>query len=1074
MRTSIFLSVFIFIAVSLCVPFGAFAAEPRTGTTFYVSKLGSNTDGLTWATAFNEIQTALDAIPDTQGGHRIIVRPDTYMEANNLPAFPGAEGNYNELVGDFDGSLGSGTSGHVILDAGDARRGFKSYDWWGNIRAYQKGWSPEHTAETVSAINWDRWILRRLYATGGDGGLCFDCTDRIEPFTVIVEDCVSIGRAFGCGAMSCLSRPDEPITFRRCNMWSLDEWGDTAAGYVRIENESMPDRPDIVFEDCTMVSPQCALKGGNYGFHTYTHALVKNCTLIALNFSQPHGTPTDGIVQSVQNGKYFHVDFENCLLMGFKVFGVKVDKETAGDIGYTTKGSALAYVQYTQEVPKGFHTVGRWPAEAFSMIAPPAPVKPEPILKNRELILEDMCEVTPFIWNGRLCHMECHRPGHGGTREDYYLLIRDAETGEELARFATGYGLANCIVEVGVFYAFASRFENDNWNDVTLFKSSDLKNWEQKVVIEQENEHLFNSSVCKGPDGFVMAYESNDPTYPAFTTKFAQSPDLENWTKLPDATFGTNRYTACPCIRYVNGYYYVLYLENRKPAHVYETYITRSSDLKTWELSSANPVLAPTGLNEGINASDPDIIEVDGKTYVYYAVGDQLTWMNFKRAEFAGTMEAFYEHWYKQPGIRDWGDMTAHREREQQANVDAQRARRTAWFTDARFGMFVHWGSYAVPARNNKGALASFVMRDEGIPVAEYEQYADAFNPTDFDANEWMAIAKSAGMRYLIFTSKHHEGFAMFDSALADYDAADRGPGRDIVRELVEAARAADIKIGFYYSMLDWHHPDYTSNLSKYVDEYLFGQVRELCTNYGPIDCIWFDGEWDHPTDVWRSEELIAMIRELQPDALINDRVGKGERGKSLLVDFYTREQPSEIDRAMDFERRRTIPWEACMTIGNSWGYKEGDAPLKDSAELIRYLVDVASRGGNLLLNVGPKADGTIPDAFVSRLRDMGAWLEKNGESIYGTQGSPFPSLPAGKCTSKENRIYLHFESLPDTPVQLPGLQNQIQSATNLATDESVPFNNDNKTVTLPDNLPKAPVTTIAITLDGEPKVGRE
>ena len=371
-------------------------AGPSTPVTLYVSKLGDNTDGTSWQTAFHTIQTALSAVPDDKGGHRIIVRPDTYMEANMLPTYPGAKGAYNEFIGDFDGSLGSGTTGHVVLDAGEPRKGFKSYDWWGNIRAYQKGWSADHTEETASAINWDRWILRHLYATGGDGGFAFDCTNRIEPFTVVVEDCISIGRAFGCGAMSCLSRSDEPITFRRCNMWSLDEWGDTAAAYVRIENKSMPKHHDIVFEDCTMVSPQCALKGGNYGFHTYTRALVKNCTLVALNFSQPHGTPTDGVVQSVQNGKYLHVDFENCVLMGFKVFGVKVDKDSVGDIGYSTKGSVLAYVQYTQQVPKGFHALGRWPVEAFSAIAPPAPAKPAPVLTHRELVVPDMCEVSAF------------------------------------------------------------------------------------------------------------------------------------------------------------------------------------------------------------------------------------------------------------------------------------------------------------------------------------------------------------------------------------------------------------------------------------------------------------------------------------------------------------------------------------------------------------------------------------------------------------------------------------------------------------------------------------------------------
>ena len=215
-------------------------AAGRQGATLYVSKLGNNTDGQSWATAFTTIQAALDAVPDDQGGHRIVVRPDTYLEAMLSPAFSGASGAYNELVGDVDGRYGSGTSGHVVIDSGDPGAGFKSYDWWSTIRATSKGWSPAHTDATFSAIIWDRWILRNLYATGSDAGLFWDCTDRIEPFTVIVEDCVGIGRAFGGGVASCLSRPDEPIVFRRCNLWSLDMWGDTAGGYIRIENPSMP------------------------------------------------------------------------------------------------------------------------------------------------------------------------------------------------------------------------------------------------------------------------------------------------------------------------------------------------------------------------------------------------------------------------------------------------------------------------------------------------------------------------------------------------------------------------------------------------------------------------------------------------------------------------------------------------------------------------------------------------------------------------------------------------------------------------------------------------------------------
>ncbi len=647
---------FLFLVLSTALfPSYGNAAVQQSGITLYVSKLGDNSDGLSWATALTTIQAALDAIPDNQGGHRVVVRPDTYMEANLSVPHPGAAGAYNLLVGDKDGSLGSGTSGWVLIDSGDPDAGFKSYDWWGTIRATQEGWSKEHTAPTFSAINWDRWHLKDLYVTGGDAGLFWDCTNRIEPFTVIVEDCVSIGRAFGGGVASCLSRTEEPITFQRCLLWALDWWGDTSAAYVRVENESMPNRPDVLFEDCTLASPQCALKGGNYGFHTYSRIKTKNSKLVTLNFSQPVGTPSDGAIVSMQNGKYIHFDLEDTTIMGYKVFGVKVDTDSVDAIQFTTTGDVKAYVQFTQSVPEGMFRINHWPADVFASIAPPVVTRTPPALKRNDWKLKDLCEVSHVFWKDCLCRMECIRPGQGGTREDYYLLLLDAETGEELARFAEGYGLACALVHEDVFYAFASRFEDANWNDVTMFRSADLKEWTSSLVIQQEQEHLFNSSVCQGPDGFVMAYESNDPTYPAFTTKFASSPDLEHWTKLPGATFGTNRYTACPNIHYANGYYHVLYLERRAPRWFFETYITRSSDLQHWELSTANPVISPEGTDEGINASDPDLIECKGKTRLYYAVGDQKTWMNIKYAEYDGTLADCLEQWYAVPGITEHG-----------------------------------------------------------------------------------------------------------------------------------------------------------------------------------------------------------------------------------------------------------------------------------------------------------------------------------------------------------------------------------------------------------------------------------
>ncbi|MDP6961102.1 MAG: hypothetical protein QF595_06245 [Dehalococcoidia bacterium] len=247
----------------------------------------------------------------------------------------------------------------------------------------------------------------------------------------------------------------------------------------------------------------------------------------------------------------------------------------------------------------------------------PSPDKRQSPLIREDFLREDLCELSPLIWKKQLCHLECVRPGRGGKISDYYLLLRNAETGEELSHFAEGYGLASAYVHDDVFYAFASRWEEDAWNDIPLFCCSDLIHWEGRKVVDQEGgEHLFNSSVCSGPDGFVMAYESNDPTYPAFTTKFVRSNDLQNWQKIPEAIFGTNRHTANPCIRYSRSYYYMLYLEHRKPRHYFETYITRSPDLIYWETSVANPILVPENTDEGINTSDPEIVELDGRTHL--------------------------------------------------------------------------------------------------------------------------------------------------------------------------------------------------------------------------------------------------------------------------------------------------------------------------------------------------------------------------------------------------------------------------------------------------------------------------
>ena len=622
------------------------APTPGTGTTLYVSKLGDNSDGSSWVKAFTTIQAALLAVPNDKGGHRIIVRPDTYMEANLYPSQMGAAGAYNVLEGDTDGRLGSGATGNVVIDSGDPEKGFKSYDWWGVIRAYSKGWSAAHTEETFSAIGWDRWVLRRLYATGGDGGLFWDCTNRVEPFTVVVEDCISIGRAFGGGVGNCLARADEPIVFRRCHLWALDWWGDTAGAYVRIENKTMPDHPEVFFEDCTLAGPQCAFKASNFGFTTYTHAKLTRCNLIALNFSQPQGTPIDGVIQSVEEGKYLSIDLEDCAIMGYKVFGVRVNKDTEKDLRYTVTGRVRAYVQFQQAVPEGMERVTAWPVDVFAMLLPQSAAK---LTKLPVFYGEQAMESTPFLYKDRPMLMMSRRQASSTPDiKDMYLFILDLDTGKEVARFAEGHSFGSAFVNGDEVNVWASEYTTNDWTqDLYRFSTTDLKTWKRKLAIARDgDEHLFNTSVCRDEQGYLMAYESNKPV--SFCFKFARSKDLVKWEKLDGLIFtGTGaEYSACPVIRYLAPYYYVIYLHAAIEGHNgWVSFMARSKDLITWELSPRNPILEASA-GEGSNNSDVDLFEWQGNTYIYYATGDQATWGKLGCALYPGPLQAFYESYF--------------------------------------------------------------------------------------------------------------------------------------------------------------------------------------------------------------------------------------------------------------------------------------------------------------------------------------------------------------------------------------------------------------------------------------------
>jgi hypothetical protein len=352
----------------------------RKGTTLYVSKLGDDSDGSSWERAFHTIQKALLAVPDDKGGHRVVIRPDTYAEANLYPSHKGAAGAYNLLVGDFDGKLGSGTTGWVVVDSGcpgvavrqglgggnppfryveseGPESGLKCLDWWG----------PWRCDPNFSGVIWDRWIYRHIYATGSEGGIGWDMTcQKGCEFSALVEDCVGIGRFAGGAVMAHIARKAEPVLFRRCYFMNLDWWGDAGGVYVRGDDSAMPSCPHAIFEDCTIVSPDNALEVGYPSFPGYTRVKFKDCRLVVLNFSQPRGTPSGGIIHTPMQGSQLHVDLEDCILAGFKVFGAG-----GGEISYTTKGICKAYVQFEQPEPKGFVRLGLWPTELFRHMAPP-------------------------------------------------------------------------------------------------------------------------------------------------------------------------------------------------------------------------------------------------------------------------------------------------------------------------------------------------------------------------------------------------------------------------------------------------------------------------------------------------------------------------------------------------------------------------------------------------------------------------------------------------------------------------------------------------------------------------------
>ena len=367
-------------------------------------------------------------------------------------------------------------------------------------------------------------------------------------------------------------------------------------------------------------------------------------------------------------------------------------------------------------------------------------------------------------------------------------------------------------------------------------------------------------------------------------------------------------------------------------------------------------------------------------------------------------------------------------------NLDAR-----TWFQDAKFGLFVHWGVYSIPANGE------WVMYRDKIPVTEYEKLPPQFNPVNFDPDEWCRMVKSAGMKYITITSKHHDGFAMFDSEVSDYDIVERTPyGRDVLKMLADSCERHGIKLFFYHSHLDWHNPDYfprgrtgvyesgrpdNGDWIAYLD-YMDAQLKELCTNYGKIGGIWFDGMWDKPEADWRLGKTYRLIHDLQPQALIGSNHHRAPfKGEDFQM--FEKGLPGNDPYSEDGSVS-TLSLETCETMNNSWGYNSTDAKYKSTGDLVRYLVRAAGNNANFLLNVGPKPDGTIQDEFKLSLAEMGTWLESNGESVYGTRGGPLPPQSWGVTTQKSGVVYLHVLAETDDVIAVPDIGKKVSSVTML------------------------------------------
>lgn len=421
------------------------------------------------------------------------------------------------------------------------------------------------------------------------------------------------------------------------------------------------------------------------------------------------------------------------------------------------------------------------------------------------------------------------------------------------------------------------------------------------------------------------------------------------------------------------------------------------------------------------------------------------------------------------------------------AETKSEKDARMAWWREARFGMFIHWGVYAIPGGQWKGKFVppgggEWIMNTANVPVDEYEQLAKQFNPVKYDPAAWVRLAKAAGMNYIVITSKHHDGFCLFDSKATDYNAAKATPyGKDLLKPLAEECRKQGIKFCTYYSIMDWHHPAQLRNndngynptkvhperKAEYIS-FMETQLKELLDGPNP-EVLWFDGEW---LPWWKEDDAVALynkLRKMKPSVIINNRIGTGRQGmqgmdkgdRRYAGDFGTPEQ--EIPET----GLPGVDWESCMTMNDTWGFRTDDKNWKSVEKLVRNVIDTASKGGNYLLNVGPTPEGEIPQASIERLEGIGKWMAVNGESIYGTTASPFKKLAWGRCTQKPGRLYLHVFNWPKKELVVPGLKDTVEKAYLLADPDkkslTVSKSGDDVSIQLPEKSPDAIASVVVV-----------